>query len=92
MSNLADLVWPLQTWWTGKLTLFHTKRFSARYLGPHANPNRAAPRPPPGAAPTLAAGRGVVTESTAAVSPDVLSEKGVNFLFDLGKKERYRKL
>jgi DNA adenine methylase len=25
MSNLAGLVWPLQTWWTGKLT-FHTKR------------------------------------------------------------------
>src|SRR5215510_16077747 len=27
-SNLAGLVWPLQTWWTGKLTLFHTKRLS----------------------------------------------------------------
>src|SRR4029453_2505112 len=27
MSNLAGLVWPLQTWWTGKLT-FHTKRLT----------------------------------------------------------------
>ena len=26
MSNLAGPGWPLQTWWTGKLRGFHTKR------------------------------------------------------------------
>ena len=26
MSNLAGLGWPLQTWWTGNLRGFHTKR------------------------------------------------------------------
>ena len=33
MSNLAGLGWPLQTWWTGNLRGFHTKRLTLqRYL------------------------------------------------------------
>jgi len=28
MSNLAGLGWPLQTWWTGNLRGFHTKRLT----------------------------------------------------------------
>ena len=28
MSNLAGPGWPLQTWWTGNLRGFHTKRYN----------------------------------------------------------------
>src|SRR5262245_9399059 len=32
MSNLAGPGWPLQTWWTGNLGGFHTKRWSGRHM------------------------------------------------------------
>jgi predicted dithiol-disulfide oxidoreductase (DUF899 family) len=31
MSNLAGPGWPLQTWWTGNLRGFHTKRSNSTY-------------------------------------------------------------